>query len=124
MKRSLVKKISPFLLIIAIITTVSLVVMTPQAAGKNLVVYFPNWGIYNTAHNSITVSSIPWNKVTHINHAFFEVNSSYELASTDSFADFDKSMENSEGWETDDLRGHFGEYKYYKEQYPFPDKLE
>lgn len=88
------------------------------ASGKNVVVYFPNWGIYNVAHRSITVGMIPWDKVTVINHAFFEVDSSFKLASTDTFADFDKMMDHSEGWDTNQLRGHFGEYKYYKNLYP------
>lgn len=85
---------------------------------KNIIAYFPNWGIYNAAHKSMTVGMLPWNKITVVNHAFFEVNSSFQLASLDTFADFDKSMEHSEGWETGQLRGHFGEYKYYKNLYP------
>ncbi len=85
---------------------------------KRLIVYFPNWGTYNAAHKNMTVGMIPWSKVTVINHAFFEVDSSYKLASTDTFADYDKWFDHSEGWDTGDLRGHFGEYKYYKSQYP------
>lgn len=69
------------------------------AGGKNIVAYFPNWGLYNSAHRSMTVGMIPWDKVTVINHAFFEVDSSFKLASTDTFADFDKMMEHSEGWD-------------------------
>lgn len=88
------------------------------ATGKNIVAYFPNWGIYNSAHRSMTVGMIPWDKVTVINHAFFEVDSSFKLASTDTFADFDKMMDHSEGWDANQLRGHFGEYKYYKNLYP------
>ncbi len=61
---------------------------------------------------------MPWDKVTVINHAFFEVDSSFKLATTDSYADFDKSFPHSEGWDADKLRGHMGEYKYYKSQYP------
>lgn len=88
------------------------------ATGKNIVAYFPNWGIYNAAHRTMTVGMIPWDKVTVINHAFFEVDSSFKLASTDTFADFDKMMDHSEGWDANQLRGHFGEYKYYKNLYP------
>jgi chitinase len=88
------------------------------ATGKKIIVYFPNWGIYNSAHRSMTVGMIPWDKITVINHAFFEVDSSFKLASTDTFADFDKMMDHSEGWDTNQLRGHFGEYKYYKNLYP------
>ena len=87
-------------------------------SGKKIVAYFPNWGTYNAAHKSISVDMIPWDKVTVINHAFFEVGSDFRLASTDTFADFDKSFPHSEGWDAGQLRGHFGEYKYYKSIYP------
>lgn len=114
------KKIIGILLSLALLVT-----MIPAGAGtvkaaggKNIVAYFPNWGIYNSAHRSMTVGMIPWDKVTVINHAFFEVDSSFKLASTDTFADFDKMMEHSEGWDANQLRGHFGEYKYYKNLYP------
>ena len=88
------------------------------APGKNIVAYFPNWGTYNAAHKNISVDMIPWDKVTVVNHAFFEVDSNFRLASTDTFADFDKSFPHSEGWDAGQLRGHFGEYKYYKSLYP------
>lgn len=116
----LIKKMIGVLLSLALLVT-----MIPAgadtakaASGKNIVVYFPNWGIYNSAHRSITVGMMPWDKITVINHAFFEVDSSFKLASTDTFADFDKMMDHSEGWDTNQLRGHFGEYKYYKNLYP------
>ncbi len=87
--------------------------------GKMIVVYFPNWGTYNAAHLNISVDMIPWNKITHVNHAFFTVNSSFQLVTTDDFADFQKAFPHSEGWDvTDRLAGHMGEYKYYKTQYP------
>ena len=86
--------------------------------GKRFVIYFPNWGNYNPTHLNITVSMIPWEKVTHINHAFFQVADNYTLESTDKFIDFDKAFEHSEGWEDGALRGHFAEYKHYKQLYP------
>ncbi len=115
-----IRKIIGVLLSLALLVTMipAATETVKAAAGKNIVVYFPNWGIYNTAHRSITVGMIPWDKVTVINHAFFEVDSSFKLASTDTFADFDKMMDHSEGWDTNQLRGHFGEYKYYKNLYP------
>ncbi|MGB8453739.1 MAG: glycosyl hydrolase family 18 protein [Anaerocolumna sp.] len=109
-------------LVISSITTVpafsNAETASASAQAKNIIAYFPNWGIYNVAHKSMTVSMLPWDKITVVNHAFFEVDSSFRLASIDTFADFDKSMEHSEGWETGQLRGHFGEYKYYKSIYP------
>lgn len=86
--------------------------------GKNIVAYFPNWGTYNVNHSNFSVEKIPWDKVTVINHAFFEVDSGFKLASTDTFADFDKMFTHSEGWEANQIRGHFGEYKYFKSRYP------
>ncbi|HHV74959.1 MAG TPA: glycoside hydrolase [Thermoanaerobacterium sp.] len=85
---------------------------------KNFVVYFPNWGMYNAAHNNMSVDMIPWDKVTVINHAFFTVDSNYKLVSTDDYADFQASFPHSEGWDPGMIRGHFGEYKYYKSIYP------
>lgn len=115
-----VKKILGVLLSLALLVTmIPAETGTVKAAGsKNIIAYFPNWGIYNSVHRSMTVGMIPWDKVTVINHAFFEVDSSFKLASTDTFADFDKMMDHSEGWDTNQLRGHFGEYKYYKNLYP------
>ncbi|NCD00062.1 MAG: T9SS type A sorting domain-containing protein [Bacteroidia bacterium] len=87
--------------------------------GKKFVVYFPNWGTYNAAHLNVTVGMIPWEKVTHINHAFYMVGNDYKLVTTDEFADLQKSFDHSEGWDkVDRLAGHLGEYKYYKSIYP------
>lgn len=87
--------------------------------GMKVVAYFPNWGTYNNNHLMATVGMMPWGKITHINHAFFEVNSSYKLQSTDDFADFDKAFDHSDGWDKEErLAGHIGEYKYYKKLYP------
>jgi chitinase len=83
---------------------------------KRLIVYFPDWGIYNASHKSMTVGMIPWSKVTCVNHAFFEVDNNNKLATIDYDADFDRQFEHSGAW--GELRGHMGEYKYYKTQYP------
>lgn len=86
---------------------------------KKVVVYFPNWGTYNAAHQSFSVGDIPWDKVTHVNHAFFTINKDMELVSLDSFADYQKAYAHSDGWDVSNrLAGHFGEYRYYKEKYP------
>ena len=87
-------------------------------SNKNIIMYFPNWGVYSESHNNLTVWDIPWDKITVINHAFFTVSKDFKLESTDKDADFEKSFPNSEGWEQGQLRGHIGEYKYYKSKYP------
>ncbi len=92
---------------------------TTQAAGYQCGAYFPNWGVYNAAHYNMNVGMIPWDKVTFINHAFFEVSSSFQLVTTDEWADFQMSFPHSDGWDvTPRLAGHMGEYRYYKSQYP------
>lgn len=114
------KKVIGLLLTLTLLITLlpAVTETTKAATKKNIVAYFPNWGIYNASHRNMTVGMMPWDKITVINHAFFEVDSSFKLASLDTFADFDKMMEHSEGWEANQLRGHFGEYKYYKNLYP------
>lgn len=87
-------------------------------SNQNIIMYFPNWGVYSESHNNFTVGDIPWDKITVINHAFFTVSKDFKLETTDKDADFEKSFPNSEGWEQGQLRGHIGEYKYYKSKYP------
>lgn len=86
--------------------------------GKNIIAYFPNWGIYNQNRQMMTVGDIPWDRVTVINHAFFTVNKNFKLETTDDYSDFDKPMAHSEGNELGQLRGFMAEYKYYKQLYP------
>ena len=90
---------------------------TADSSSKRFVVYFPNWGMYNSAHHSMSVDMIPWSKVTTINHAFFTVGTDYTLQSTDSYADFQATFPHSPGWDSSNPRGHFGEYQYYKSIY-------
>lgn len=86
---------------------------------KQIIAYFPNWGTYNVNHQSLTVGMIPWEKVTMVYHAFFEIGPDWQLKSTDDWADYQKPFEHSEpGWDSNVLKGHIGEYKYYKGIYP------
>ena len=89
-------------------------IISNAASQKRLVVYYPQWGIYSPAHHNMVVGQIPWEKVSVINHAFMEVDPSYKIASIDLWADFDKQMDHS----STELKGHFGEYKYYKSKHP------
>ena len=81
---------------------------------KQSIVYFPNWAVYLDSHNNFIVGDIPWDKVTVVNHAFFRINDKYEIETTDRYADFEMTFPHSESI----LKGHFGEYKYYKSVYP------
>lgn len=84
---------------------------------KNIVIYFPNWATYNAAHHNMSVSMIPWDRITVVNHAFFSIDSTFKLTTIDSFADYEKQFEHSGDW-TQTLKGHFGEYRYFKAKYP------
>ncbi|MCT4584131.1 MAG: glycosyl hydrolase family 18 protein [Peptostreptococcaceae bacterium] len=121
MKRLLSLVMSVFLMISAFFagsmnfTTVN--AMEANSSTKEVVVYFPNWGTYSDTHQRVTVSDIPWEKITVVNHAFFTVSKDFKLVTTDPFADYQKAYEHSPAkW--DELRGHLGEYKYFKSIYP------
>ncbi|MGL4772316.1 MAG: glycosyl hydrolase family 18 protein [Clostridium sp.] len=102
---------------------------TLQKGKGNVVTYFPGWAVYSSTGQKYEVKDIPWNKVTHITHAFFEVKENGEIASTDKWSDFENTAICPEG-EADWTKypqtgypegavfGHFGAYKYYKEKYP------
>ncbi|MEG0295071.1 MAG: glycosyl hydrolase family 18 protein [Clostridium sp.] len=96
---------------------------------KRIVTYFPSWGTYQAGQQNITVSDIAWDKVTHINHGFFEITNDYKIQTTDSYADYENTGFGhgpKEDWDKypstgvppGTVYGHFGEYKYYKEKYP------
>ncbi|MFR2528359.1 MAG: glycosyl hydrolase family 18 protein [Clostridium paraputrificum] len=86
---------------------------TSAATNKRVITYFPSWGMYEAGQQNITVDDIPWDKVSQVNHAFFEITNDFKIQTTDSYADFKHSPEWGEG-----LAGHFGEYQYYKSKYP------
>ncbi|WAG71333.1 glycosyl hydrolase family 18 protein [Clostridium sp. CF011] len=88
-----------------------------EMAHKNVVTYFPNWAMYNSAHQSMEPKDIPWTKVNVINHSFFSINKDFKITSIDTYADYEKTMEHSGGWDSP-LKGCLGEYKYYKGIYP------
>ena len=83
-------------------------------SSKHIIAYFPNLGNSNVNNQNIAVGMIPWNKITLIQHASFYINSDWNIASTDDWADFQKPYDHS----NHGLKGHIGEYKYYKSIYP------
>ena len=97
-----------------------------NATNKRIVTYFPNWGIYQDSHQKIQVKDIAWDKVTHIHHGFFEITNTYDIQSTDAYADFqnesfgkaDWSKYPTTGYPEGHIFGNFGEYQKYKELYP------
>ena len=112
------------------------------ATEKEVIVYFANWYLdTKTAEEGAEVCSIPWDKVTCINHAFWAVEpadgssetswerladlkeprTSFRVVSTLPEADF----ENAEAslMAPDLPRNHFAQYQYYSELYPDVDIL-
>lgn len=102
-----------------------------------VIVYFPNWNLNGKAAQSGgEVASIPWESITYVNHAFFEVypadgttetsferkengepaRTSFEIISTGEGADFEDEEESAviPGLR----RNHFSEYEYFSEIYP------
>jgi chitinase len=106
--------------LIAILAITAIVSNIPiRAANYQCGTYFPNWATYNASLQNMSVSMIPWDKVTFVNHAFYKVSSSYTLISTDSWADEQKTFDHSDGWSVSPrIAGHMGEYRYYKTLYP------
>ncbi len=104
---------------------------------KQIIVYFANWnlGKKDAAHGG-EVASIPWEKVTFVNHAFWAVAPADGSAET-SFARRDKGLpprssfhivsmrpdndyENKEPSELNPAfpKNHFAQYGFYAERYP------
>ena len=96
---------------------VSTVAADATTGNKRIVTYFPSWGVYEAGQQYVKVKDIAWDKVTHVNHGFFEITSSYDIQTTDSWADYEDEAncpENPNG----SVKGHFGAYEYYKKKYP------
>lgn len=103
--------------------------VSAKTNSKRIVTYFPSWGVYEAGQQNIQVKDIAWDKVTHINHGFFEITNEFTIQTTDSYADFenesfphapkaDWEKYPTTGYPKDTVFGHFGEYKYYKSKYP------
>lgn len=111
--------------------------ISPVAEEKEVIVYFANWYLdTKTAEEGAEVCSIPWDKVTCINHAFWAVEpadgstetswdrlaasgeprTSFRVASTLPKADFDNDEPSRMAPGLP--RSHFAQYQYYSEQYP------
>lgn len=103
---------------------------TSTSSEKRIVSYFPNWACYDERMGKHEVQDIPWDEATVINHGFWEIGANYKAQTTDSWADFEMEFDHSEKEDWDKypntgsapgqtlLKGHFGEYKYYKQQNP------
>ncbi|MBQ6569191.1 MAG: glycoside hydrolase family 18 protein, partial [Clostridia bacterium] len=120
MKR--IKKALSLLLCLAMLATMTVTGLSFSASadtGKELIVYFANWDIYSLGKNG-EVASIPWDRVTYINHAFFQIDKNgegdFSISSTDSWAD----MENMGASQVDPTLtlNHFSQYEHFSALYP------
>lgn len=85
--------------------------------GKQVVTYFYNWSYYpESKMNGFSTKDIAWDKVTQINHSFWEIGSDYKVKAIDEWADLKETKFGHGSGEN--LSGHFGEYQYYKKKYP------
>jgi chitinase len=94
-------------------------------SGHRIVGYFVQWGIYRRNYlvkNVDTGGSAA--RMTHINYAFADANSSYRCASADPFADYNKAFDASESVDgvgdlsSQKLRGNFNQLRELKQKYP------
>lgn len=93
--------------------------MEEVAGPKQVVVYFPNWKLEEEAG---TVADIPWEDVTYINHAFWEIAPADGTTET-SFERRDNGNPARTEWtvvstEPEFDKTHFEQYATYSEQYP------
>ena len=109
----------------------------PVPVKKEVVIYFANWYLdTKTAQQGAEVCAIPWEDVTYVNHAFWEIQpddgsteTSWEqreagkpprtkfcIASTLPRADFDDQTPSQMAQGLP--RNHFAQYAVYAEQYP------
>src|SRR5438067_349106 len=82
-------------------------------AGKRIVAYFVEWGIYQRKYN---VGDIPADKLTHINYAFAKIQNG-EVALFDSYAATDKAYP-GDTWDAGVLRGNFKQLQVLKKKHP------
>jgi len=98
---------------------------TPPPGDKRIVAYFVNWGIYARDYD---VADIPADKITHINYAFFAIDSSTgKVKMTDTWADIEKVFTGDEDkgfpdqtWDQSARgeAGNLGRLKQLKSLYP------
>jgi chitinase len=94
-------------------------------AGKKVIGYFTNWGVYGrNFHVKNLVTSGSAAKLTHIMYAFGNVTNG-QCVLSDTYADYDKFYDaassvdgTSDSWDTGALRGNFGQLRKLKALYP------
>lgn len=100
-------------LLLAILT--GLLTAAPEPAGKRLVGYFVEWGIYQRNYH---VANIPGDKLTHINYAFAKVSPDGTVGLFDAFAAIDKAYPGDKWEPATTLRGNFNQLLALKKKHP------
>ncbi|HXF68841.1 MAG TPA: glycosyl hydrolase family 18 protein [Thermoflexus sp.] len=98
----------------------------PPSSGSVIVGYFVQWGVYaRNYHVKNIVTSGSASKLTHINYAFANVDSSGRCVLGDSYADIDKFYDAASSvdgqpdcWDAGCLRGNFNQLRKLKAMYP------
>ena len=83
-------------------------------AGPRVTVYFANWNVYSSSDGQ--VSSLPWDRLDCVNHAFWKIiaeGEGFSIAPADAWADVDES----------NPQAHFPQYARYSARYPDTDIL-
>jgi chitinase len=97
----------------------------PGPAGKKIVGYFAEWGVYGRNYHVKNIdTSGSASKMTHILYAFGNVTNG-QCAIGDSYADYDKAYSAADSvdgvadsWDNGSLRGSFGQLRKLKKKYP------
>ncbi len=95
------------------------------AAGKRVVGYFTNWGVYERNYHVKNIeTSGSAAKLTHINYAFGNVTGG-KCAIGDAYADYDKAYDaagsvdgKADTWDNGALRGNFNQLRKLKKLHP------
>lgn len=94
-------------------------------SNKTILGYFVQWGIYKRNYLVKNVdTSGSAERLTHINYAFANVDTTYKCATADSFADYNKAFNASEtvngiaDVSSQKLKGNFNQLKQLKLKYP------
>jgi chitinase len=81
-----------------------------ETAQKKFIIYFTNWSGYQPVHQNFEAAKIPWDKITHVNYAFFTVNNKFKLDQTDPWADEQAVYSGT--------KGHLANFAYHVKKYP------
>lgn len=99
--------------------------VTPLPGNRSVIGYFAQWGIYRRNYLVKNVdTSGSAERMTHINYAFAGISDTYQCASVDPFADYNKAFDASEAvngiadTSSEPVKGNFKQLMELKQKYP------